>query len=154
MITHTDPRKGEALAPPESNHSERPQANASPQPYAAYKPSGLPWLGDIPAHWKAISIKQAYSIQLGKMLQNNLENAKDTLVPYLRALHVRWNDVVLDDLPEMWASPIDLKKYSLQKGDLLVCEGGEVGRAAILREQPGVLIIQNALHRVRTQLTS
>jgi type I restriction enzyme S subunit len=50
----------------------------------------------------------------------------------------------------MWASPADIGSLSLVSGDLLVCEGGEVGRAAILgHEPPADCIIQNALHRVR-----
>ena len=56
----------------------------------------------------------------------------------------------LDNLPTMWASPWEIDQLSLEVEDLLVCEGGEVGRAARINEQPPKrCIIQNALHRVR-----
>jgi type I restriction enzyme S subunit len=83
------------------------------------------------------------------MLQNDPQTVKDELVPYLKAFHVNWEKVKASDLPEMWASPGDIRKYSVREGDLLVCEGGEGGRAGILKDPPLKCIIQNALHRVR-----
>ena len=26
------------------------------QPYPAYKPSSVPWLGDVPAHWEVVQL--------------------------------------------------------------------------------------------------
>jgi type I restriction enzyme, S subunit len=120
------------------------------QPYPDYKPTGVEWLGDIPSQWTTSSVKHVFSIQLGKMLQNTPNGPADRLVPYLKALHVQWGQVNLDDLPEMWASPKDIGTYSVTDSDLLVCEGGEVGRAAILNGSPVQCVIQNALHRVRS----
>ncbi len=51
--------------------------------------------------------------------------------------------------PEIGASPSDLKQYQVRDYDLLVCEGGEVGRAGIVRSSPPNTIIQNSLHRLR-----
>jgi len=70
-------------------------------------------------------------------------------VSYLKAQHVNWNGVTTDGLPKMWASPKELRNYVVQNGDLLVCEGGEVGRAAILEGLDEPAIIQNAIHRLR-----
>jgi len=67
----------------------------------------------------------------------------------LRAVHVNWGSISTDDLPEMWVSPDDLKTYAVLDGDLLVCEGGDVGRAGIISDPPVPCVIQNALHRVR-----
>lgn len=117
--------------------------------YPKYKPSGVEWLGEIPEPWDILGCKFGYSIQLGKMLQNDPQTVKDELVPYLKAFHVNWEKVKASDLPEMWASPGDIRKYSVREGDLLVCEGGEGGRAGILKDPPLKCIIQNALHRVR-----
>ena len=120
-------------------------------PYPHYCDSGIEWLGNIPDHWQVVSAKLSYEIQLGKMLQNDSENFTDMEVNYLKALHVTWSGVKTGDLPMMWASLADLKKYSVNDGDLLICEGGEVGRASILKkdnDEPWV--IQNALHRVRS----
>jgi len=118
-------------------------------PKVRMKDSGIEWLGEIPEHWDTIECKFAFSIQLGKMLQNEPQTVNDEQVPYLKALHVRWESVDTSDLPEMWASLGDIRRYSVRDGDLLVCEGGEVGRAGILRNSPAKCIMQNALHRVR-----
>jgi len=117
--------------------------------YPAYKPSGVEWLGEIPAGWITVSVKRKYAIQLGKMLQNNPESDADVSVSYVKALHVNWGNVNTSDLPEMWANPAEIGQFGIKSGDLLVCEGGEAGRAGIVSTLPTPCIIQNALHRVR-----
>ena len=117
--------------------------------YPEYKPSGLPWMGEIPAHWEVAAVKWNYAIQLGKMLQNEPKNPADVETPYLKAQHVQWFSVRTTDAPTMWASPRDIEHFGIRKGDLLVCEGGEGGRSAIVGDVPPGCIIQNALHRVR-----
>lgn len=118
-------------------------------PKAKMKDSGIEWLGKIPMHWKTAPCKFGFSIQLGKMLQNVPVNENDVKVPYLKALNVQWEEVNTKDLQEMWASSEEVTKYGVKTGDLLVCEGGEVGRAGFLKQGPANCIIQNALHRVR-----
>jgi len=85
------------------------------------------------------------------MLQPKATSADDKQFEYLKALHVQWENIETDELPVMWASNYDLAKYSVKQGDLLVCEGGEVGRAGILKENLENVIIQNSLHRVRSK---
>ena len=118
-------------------------------PYPAYTPSGVPWLGDVPAHWDVARVKQLYSIRLGKMLQNRPTSSTDTQAPYLKAKNVQWFSVDITDAPTMWASPDEIEQYGIRTGDLLVCEGGEGGRCGLVGEIPAGFIIQNALHRVR-----
>ncbi len=120
-------------------------------PHPSYKPSGVEWLGEVPEHWGVKRAGLAYSIQLGKMLQPDTSASEDEQYKYLKALHVQWENIRVDDLPEMWASKTELGKYSVKKGDLLVCEGGEVGRAGILKDDLHNVIIQNSLHRVRSK---
>ena len=122
-------------------------------PYNDYKPSGVEWLGDIPVHWGVAAVKRHYSIQLGKMLQNHPNSSADVEVPYLKAQHVQWFSVRITDAPKMWASPHEIEQFGIQAGDLLVCEGGEGGRCALVEEVPPGYIIQNALHRVRSSGT-
>lgn len=117
--------------------------------YENYKPSGVEWLDAVPLHWKVKAARFGYSIQLGKMLQPESASASDIETTYLKSQHVQWESVRTDDLPLMWSSPSELKKYGIQDGDLLVCEGGDVGRAGIVKDAPPGTIIQNALHRVR-----
>lgn len=117
--------------------------------YEKYRPSKIEWVRSIPAHWNESAVKINYLMQLGKMLQNDASALSDVEVSYLKAQHVNWNRVTTDGLPKMWASPSELKNYGVQNGDLLVCEGGEVGRAAILEGLDEPAIIQNAIHRIR-----
>ncbi|MDV7393077.1 restriction endonuclease subunit S, partial [Arthrospira platensis SPKY1] len=119
------------------------------KPHAEYKDSGLPWLGQVPRHWGALFVKQEFHIQLGKMLQTTPQTVADLYVPYLKSQHVQWAEVRTSDLPRMWASPRDISQFGVNPGDLLVCEGGEGGRCAVLKSITSAAIIQNALHRVR-----
>ena len=109
-----------------------------------------PWQPCDASLWQRMQAKRAFKIVLGKMLQPAARKPDDEEVPYLKALHVQWGRVELDNLPTMWAAPWEVAQLNLAIGDLLVCEGGEVGRAARLTVQPPEkCIIQNALHRVR-----
>jgi type I restriction enzyme S subunit len=69
--------------------------------------------------------------------------------PYLRNRDVQWGHVAVSDLPTMDFSPEDETRFRLASGDVLVCEGGEVGRAAIWKDQLAECYYQKALHRVR-----
>jgi type I restriction enzyme S subunit len=101
-------------------------------------------------NWQRTETKFLYDILLGKMLQPELKTVSDREVPYLRAANVQWATVDIENLSTMYASVKEIETFQVEKGDLLVCEGGEVGRAAILdKEVPPDTIIQNALHRVR-----
>ncbi len=106
-------------------------------------------MGPIPSSWSTAPTKRHFHIQLGKMLQNNPAFTTDKPVPYLKAFHVLWGIVNIEDLPEMWANSSEVRQYGARNGDLLVCEGGEVGRAGIVDDPSNECIIQNALHRVR-----
>jgi type I restriction enzyme S subunit len=108
---------------------------------------------DIPSSWDDTFVKICFDVQLGKMLQSKPNSYEDIEVPYLKAQHVNWDGVTVKSLPLMFSSETEVQKFAAKNGDLLVCEGGEVGRAAILEGLEDVAIIQNALHRVRrTQL--
>ena len=124
------------------------------KPYPAYKDSDVEWLGELPAHWEVKASRREFTIQLGKMLQPKAKGPQDSEIPYFKAQHVQWETVRTTDLPIMWADPVDEMQYGVLDGDLLVCEGGEVGRAGIVRNPPDRAIIQNALHRVRSMGTS
>jgi type I restriction enzyme S subunit len=71
------------------------------------------------------------------------------LAPYLRNVDVQWDRINIDDLPQMDFNESERRKFNLRPGDLLVCEGGEVGKAAIWRGDVGECYYQKALHRLR-----
>jgi type I restriction enzyme S subunit len=117
--------------------------------YSSYRDAAIEWIPKIPAHWDDAFVKFCFDVQLGKMLQSKPENSSDIEMPYLKAFHVNWNGISTVNLPQMFASIADIEKYEVKNGDMLVCEGGEVGRSAILKSLEEPAIIQNALHRVR-----
>ena len=117
-------------------------------PSVPLKPSGVPWLGDIPQHWEIISLRMRYRVELGKMLDAKRITGRHS-IPYLRNRDVQWDTVLTDDLPVMDIPPSEIARYTVKRGDLLVCEGGQVGRSAFWDEQLPVCGFQKALHRVR-----
>jgi len=102
----------------------------------------------IPNHWQTNTLRElADSHILGKMLDQNKNKGDEYL--YLRNINVRWFDFKLSDLLIMRINANEKDKFSVENGDLFVCEGGEPGRAAIWRNGPNNLIFQKALHRIR-----
>ena len=69
--------------------------------------------------------------------------------PFLRTLNVLWGHIDLSMLDEMDFTDEEVAKLSLKPNDLLVCEGGEVGRTAIWRGELRVCLYQNHIHRLR-----
>ncbi len=112
------------------------------------KDSGVEWLGGIPAHWTTPPLYARYSVDLGKML-SEAKITGEHRIPYLRNVDVQWNVINYQDLPEMDIPPAEYLRYTIRTGDLLVCEGGEVGRAAIVGKFDGVIGYQKALHKLR-----
>jgi type I restriction enzyme S subunit len=86
--------------------------------------------------------------RLGKMLDAKQQTGEN-LRPYLRNLNVQWARVDLSDVLEMDFSPRERDILRLRRGDVLICEGGEVGRAAIWNDEVPEMYYQKALHRAR-----
>lgn len=122
------------------------------QPYPKYKPSGVEWLGEVPEHWSTPSLYIRYQVDLGKML-NETATRGDHLHSYLRNVDVQWNHINVSDLPQMDIGPWEISRFTVASGDLLVCEGGEVGRAALVQDDADGLGYQKALHRLRPMVT-
>ena len=118
------------------------------QPYPVYKDSGVEWLGEVPEHWGVAALRHRYSQHLGKMLDSKRVMGSH-LLPYLRNTDVQWDRINIKDLPEMDIFPEECGRYTVQPGDLLVCEGGEIGRCALWSGELAVCGFQKALHRLR-----
>ena len=119
--------------------------------YPKYKPSGVEWLGDVPEGWEVTALKRGYAVTLGKMLQPEQRDPTDTLLPYLRAANIQWNGVEASDIKEMWLSPRDRDQLRLIKGDLLISEGGDVGRSCVWQDELEECYFQNSVNRVRAR---
>ncbi|MEV8564923.1 restriction endonuclease subunit S [Streptomyces sp. NPDC051322] len=112
--------------------------------------SGIDWLGSVPAHWPVMPVSYQFEVLLGKML--NQENVLGSHpAPYLRNTNVQWDRITTDDLLLMDFPPQERQRYAVRPGDLLVCEGGEPGRAAIWDGQADNIYYQKALHRIRAR---
>ena len=101
---------------------------------------------DIPESWKWVHFNHIAESSLGKTL-NKIKNTGE-LQPYLCSINVYWSGINLEIVKEARFEEAELTKYLLKKGDLLICEGGDVGRSAIW-ENDCTMYYQNALHRVR-----
>lgn len=113
-----------------------------------YRQTNIPWIGKIPAHWQVRKIKHVANIVLGKMLQST-EKEGYQYKKYLRAQNIRWEEVSIESVNKMWFSPRELSFCRLKEGDILVSEGGEVGRAAMWRNELSECYIQNSVNRLR-----
>ncbi|WP_460822931.1 restriction endonuclease subunit S [Lysobacter olei] len=115
----------------------------------AMKDSGVKWLGYVPKNWSVAKLNFRFSVDLGKMLDEKRMSGKHP-VPYLRNRDVQWTGINTQDLPVMDIHPNEIERYTAIREDLLVCEGGEVGRSAVwMGERIGY---QKALHRLRPRI--
>ena len=112
-----------------------------------FRPSdNLHYGTDVPTKWQLCHIQDIASVELGKTL-DRLKNSGEEK-PYLCALNVKWDAFDLSTVKTIRIRPSEKERYAIQPGDLLVCEGGDVGRSAIWMEDREVYY-QNALHRIR-----
>ncbi|WP_280348069.1 restriction endonuclease subunit S [Pseudomonas sp. BN414] len=97
--------------------------------------------------WPVVSLSEVAEQCLGKML--DAKKNKGTPLKYLRNPNVKWFEIDLSDLREMPFEDHELDRYGLEQGDVLICEGGEAGRAAIWDAPMANVKFQKAIHRVR-----
>ena len=101
---------------------------------------------DIPDSWMWVYIGDIFQHNTGKAL-NGVHGA-GKMLPYITTSNLYWNRFELDNLKEMPFTETELEKCTVQKGDLLVCEGGDFGRTAVWSfDMP--MRIQNHIHRLR-----
>jgi type I restriction enzyme S subunit len=119
--------------------------------YERYRDSGLEWLGEVPEHWQILPLKRGYQVKLGKMLQPDPQSPSDELLPYLRAANIQWRGADLADVKQMWFSPEECEALRLSLGDLLISEGGDVGRSTLWNDELSHCCFQNSVNRVRSK---
>lgn len=106
----------------------------------------MPHYEQVPEGWCICHISDVASSSLGKTLDK--EKNKGHLKNYLCALNVQWGYIDFSTIKQFRLEENEFQRYCIKKGDLLVCEGGDVGRAAIW-EHESEFYYQNAIHRIR-----
>jgi type I restriction enzyme S subunit len=103
----------------------------------------------VPTPWKERILKRDFEVVLGKMLQSDQARPDETEEAYLRSANVQWEGVDVSDVKTMWFSPQEKRDLRLRDGDLVVNEGGDVGRCAVWKGELPECYFQNAINRVR-----
>ncbi len=101
---------------------------------------------DIPENWEWIRLGTLFQHNTGKAL--NSSNTKGNKRKYITTSNLYWDHFKHDNLREMLFTDEETEKCSVRKGDLLVCEGGDIGRAAIWNYDYS-MCIQNHIHKLR-----
>ena len=101
---------------------------------------------DLPESWCWCRLGTIFAHNTGKAL--NSSEAAGTLMTYITTSNLYWDRFELDTLKEMPFTESEVGKCTVTKGDLLVCEGGDIGRSAIWMFDEDIRI-QNHIHRLR-----
>jgi len=107
-------------------------------------------IGEFPATWSVDRVDSAFDIQQGKQVSKKNRDG-DHQRPFLRTKNVFWNRLDLTDLDEMHFSEAEQARLQLRTNDLLVCEGGSIGRTALWNNEVEGCLYQNHLHRLRVK---
>ena len=105
---------------------------------------------ELPSDWREARLGDLFEIQQGKAV-NQRTRGGDNQQPFLRTANVFWGRLNLAPLDHMHFAPEEQEGLLLKPGDLLTCEGGDVGRTAIWRGELHECFHQNHVHRLRTQ---
>ena len=101
---------------------------------------------ETPVSWAWTRLGDIFQHNTGKALNRNSSGGE--FKEYITTSNVYWDEFKLDTLKSMRFTEDELDKCTIKEGDLLVCEGGDIGRAAIWNLKREVCI-QNHLHRLR-----
>ena len=102
---------------------------------------------EIPESWEWCRLGDIFYHNTGKAL--NASNQSGQLLEYITTSNLYWNRFELVSLRQMFFTDTEIEKCTATKGDLLVCEGGDIGRAAIWPFDYDIRI-QNHIHRLRS----
>ena len=105
--------------------------------------------GHYPAGWQQTILGELFNHNTGKAL--NSVNRDGVMKDYLTTSNVYWNKFDFTVIKQMSFKESELDKCTVTKGDLLVCEGGDIGRSAIWNYDYDICI-QNHIHRLRPKI--
>ena len=121
-------------------------------PDVELRPSGVEWLGDIPAHWEVLPLKYVATVQTGITLGKNYGASKLKEFPYLRVANVQDGFLDLSSIKTINLPPQEASGSMLQVGDVLMTEGGDIdklGRGYIWQGEIQACLHQNHIFAVR-----
>ena len=107
-------------------------------------------IGLMPNEWKITSIGNEFDIQQGKQVSAKTrvgENQK----PFLRTANLFWNKIDLSVLDKMNFTAAEELRMTIKVNDVFVCEGGDIGRTALVATELNDIYYQNHLHRLRVK---
>jgi len=104
----------------------------------------------VPEGWAWCRFATITDSRLGKMLDK--AKNRGSLRPYLRNANLQWFRFELDQLKELRLEDSELDECTVATGDLVICEGGEPGRCAVVTDEAAGLVYQKAIHRARPLL--
>lgn len=107
-------------------------------------------IGIHPADWSIQRVDSLFDIQQGKSV-SKAHREGDNQKPFLRTKNIFWGQIDLTELDQMHFTSAEEARLKLQAGDLLLCEGGDVGRTAIWIDPMEGCYYQNHLHRLRAK---
>ena len=101
---------------------------------------------EIPQTWEWCRFSNICECELGKALdaEKNTGEPKE----YLTGINVYWNRIDFSQMRKMKMTDAEFEKFHLEKGDLIICEGGDAGRCAVWNSDKKIAF-QKALHRAR-----
>lgn len=122
-------------------------------PNVEMKQSGVEWIGDVPKHWEVCKLKHYSHIVLGKMLMTSPPKDSEglyTLEKYLKSKNVGWLQLFLDEdnIDEMWFNQYEKSIYKLQENDIVMNEGGDIGKVSCWRGVDFDCYIQNSINKI------
>jgi type I restriction enzyme S subunit len=104
--------------------------------------------GKMPRGWGWKSIDDLFELQQGASMSPRRRQGRNPQ-PFLRTKNILWGEVDTSDVDVMDFTEDEIERLKLRKGDLLICEGGDVGRAAVWEDQLPLVMYQNHIHRLR-----
>jgi len=121
-------------------------------PRVSLKPSGVDWLGDVPAHWRVLPLKAVCEIQSGITLGKDYTGRTLHEYPYLSVANVQAGHTNLAVVKTIRVTQAEVLRCTLQQGDVLMTEGGDpdkLGRGCVWDAQIAPCLHQNHIFAVR-----
>jgi type I restriction enzyme S subunit len=106
-------------------------------------------LGPLSEEWEVVRLGDVYDVQQGKQLSEKESKEGKIKKPFLRTSNLNWGNIDISSTDEMYFTTEEFERLRLKSDDILVCEGGDIGRTALYRGELAECAYQNHLYRMR-----